>query len=167
MYLRTPSSNPSSLVSVIRNVAILPTSGSISAWGETSLRSKGTSPSLGRSPSLLTTPPSPPRRGVGASRLVAGTGRTARMPRCPPPGAHLPELPSPGTAPVSGRAAGRRGCGAWDFARPRPSPLPESVRPQRRLLKPEALQLPGSLRTPRGEGCPARRPPLRPPPASS
>ena len=42
-----PSSNPSSLVSVIWNVVILPTSGSISAWGETSLSPKGELPAPG------------------------------------------------------------------------------------------------------------------------
>lgn len=129
MYLLTPSSNPSSLVSVIRNVAILPTSGSISAWGETSLRSRGTSPSLGRSPSLLTTPPSPPRRGSGPADWSPGPGG--------PRGCHaarrreptFPSFPHPGLrlSPAEPLGAGAAGPGtllAPAPATPRECPAP-------------------------------------------
>lgn len=142
-------------------------------------RCKGTSPSLGRSPSLLTTPPLPPRRGVGASRLVAGTGRPAAgCHAAPPRGAHLPSagLRSVSAEPLGAPGLRPRGPG---LARPRPRPpppAPERVRPPETPLKPPgprpraeaALQPPGSLCTPCGDEGPRR--PFRggpPPPAAS
>lgn len=111
----------SSLVSVIRKVAILPHRIHLSL-GETSSGARAPAPAWEvAQPPHNTPPPTPPGgRGqqTGRGDREARADATLLAARSPPSRASSP------AAPVSGRAAGRAGCsrGAWDFARPRPTP---------------------------------------------
>lgn len=172
MYLRTPSSNPSSLVSAGSGRLR-----SFPPWihlslGRNQSQVQGHQPQLGEVAQPPHNTPSPPRRGSGPADW--SQDREARA------DATLPAARSPpssaGAAPVSAEPLGAPGLRPRGLGLCSPPPClrppPERVRPQRRLLRlpgprpraEAALQPPGSLRTPCGDGARRAAPPRPPTP---